>query len=298
MKKKLLIIFIITAVLAAVICVLTFGGAFEKEDKTSSTTTTVEKYVEEGRIDLKNLLNDSSIDTISAYLGKYTYIAEINNDESISEMCNMLLNDIEIITDEAQINEFKSFVEDNYGPKFLSLYFRKQSENMVLIKIYDESHIYISAKDKEFVSYTSCVTDLDQMYLTILSNRLDEKVDTTKLNTHFSLINETASSISMYSSSGEFIDYADIDKLTALQGEAMLYVMKYDFIYSSEALFYSYEYLKCEEQINSGTLFIVKYQNGSESCFYLGTDNKIYYINESGNVFVSEKEYFTEGYIK
>lgn len=258
-----------------------------------------DKYVDEGKIDLRNLLNDSSIDTISAYLGKYTHIAEINDDESISEMCNMLLNDIEIETDEAQISEFKSFVEDNYGPSFLSLYFRKQSENTVSIKIYDESHIYISVKGKEFVSYTSCATDLDQMYMTILSNRLDEKVDTTELNTQFSLINETVSSISMYSSSEEFLGYADPQKMASLlDGELMIYVLKYDFTNSSEALFYSYEYLKCEQQIYNSTIFIVQYQDGSESRFYLGTDNRIYYIDECGNMFVSEKEYITEGYIK
>lgn len=265
----------------------------------SCDTINVEKYVEEEKINLKNLLNDSSIDTISAYLGKYTHIAEINDDESISEMCNMLLNDIEIETDEAQISEFKSFVEDNYGPSFLSLYFRKQSENTVSIKIYDESHIYIYAMGKEFISYSSCSADLDQMYMTILSNRLDEKVDTTELNTQFSLINETVSSISMYSSSGEFINYADIEKIASdLQGVLMLYVSKYDFIHSSEALFYSYEYLKCEQQIYNSTIFIVQYQDGSESRFYLGTDNRIYYIDECGNMFVSEKEYITEGHIK
>ena len=257
----------------------------------------VEKYVKEDKIDLKDLLTDSHVDTISAYLGNYTHIAEINTKENINQICNMFLNDIEVETEESKILEFKSTMERAYGSSFLSLCFNELNENKIVVRIYYDNHIYISAYGKEFVSYSSCSNDLDQIYIDVLANRTSPKQDTTDLNIQFSLINEAVGSISMCSSSGDFIDYADIDKVATLQGILMLYVSKYDFTDSSEALFYAYEYLKCEEQIYNSTIFIVQYQDGSESRFYLGTDNRIYYIDECGNMFVSEKEYIMDGHI-
>lgn len=255
----------------------------------------VDKYTKEGKMDLRDLLIDSSIDTVSAYLGNYTHIAEINTEESIIQICNMFLNDIEVETNQSKTLEFKGAVEGNYGSSFLSLHFNKSDENKIVVRIYDDNHIYISAYGKEFVSYSSCSEDLDQMYIAILENRISPKQDTTDLNIRFALINEDVSLISMCSSSGEFIGYTDIDKIAAdLQGVLMIYVSKYDFINSSEALFYSYEYLKCEQQICNSTIFVVQYQDGSESRFYLGTDNRIYYIDECGNMFVSEREYIME----
>ncbi len=284
MKKSISVLLVMTIVLSCFVLA-------------SCDAIKVDKYVKEDKIDLRDLLTDSYVDTISAYLGNYTHIAEINAEESIRQICNLFLNEIEVETDESKILEFKSTVERNYGSSFLSLHFNKSNENKIVLRIYYDNHIYISAYGKEFVSYSSCSNDLDQIYIAVLANRILPKQDTTDLNIQFSLINEAVSSISMCSSSGEFIDYADIDKVAALQGILMLYVSKYDFTNSSEALFYSYEYLKCEQQIYDSTIFIVQYQDGSESRFYLGMDNRIYYIDECGNIFVSEKEYIMEGHI-
>lgn len=252
----------------------------------------VDKYVSNGKFDLKDMLTDSSVNTISVYLGNYTHIAEINDEEGIQQICDMLLNDIPIEQDKAKISEFKYQANSNYGVSFLSIYFNDSFENKILVRIYDDSHIYISAFGKEFISYSACFSDLDKMYTSVLSNRIVPKEDTTDLNILFSLITETVSSISVYSNLEEFICCVDKDKIALLPQEIMmLYVPKYDFSYSSEGMFCSYEYLKCERQIANSKLFIVQYQNGAESRFYLGTDNKIYYIDETGNVFVSEKEY-------
>ena len=237
--KKLLSILLVLTIISSCFILASCNNAIK-----------VNKYTKEGKMDLRDLLIDSSIDTVSAYLGNYTHIAEINTEESIMQICNMFLNDIEVETNQSKILEFKGTVEGNYGSSFLSLHFNKSDENKIVVRIYDDNHIYISAYGKEFVSYSSCSEDLDQMYIAILENRISPKQDTTDLNIRFALINEDVSLISMCSSSGEFIGYTDIDKIAAdLQDVLMIYVSKYDFINSSEALFYSYEYLKCEQQI-------------------------------------------------
>ena len=278
--------------IALIFSVLTFSGC---ESETANSDNRINDYISENRLDLRNLLEDASAERISVYLGNYTSIALVEYENDIAQIVEMLLNDIEIETNEAKIDSFKEYTEESYGLSFVSLRFEMPSDETVLIRMYDDDHLYLYVEGKEFVSNSKYSSDPNKIYEIVLKHRTVPKIDTSHLNIQLVLKNESVEKTDVIFNSQTVnmnIDYAKL--FDAIEGAKLIYVAKYDFTDSSEAVFHSYEYVECNKQIEKSYSIQILYSDNSSLNFYWGENNRIYLVNNAGDVFVSENEYVLE----